>query len=118
MLRTAAAFVYKDEKKGGSLDAVAEDMERIYAEALAIDGSSAEARHEKQAEYLDREAAKILLPRFEGLRDYMQAAGYYTMMNKSWDNRIVEMQEVDPLKARPTRRIIPAELSNDVISAK
>lgn len=118
MLDTAASLIYLDEAKQTPLIDLAEEINRIKVEALEIVTSSPEGTEEARLQHLDREAAQTFSTHLKALRNYMQAVGYYKMMNKSWDNRIVEMQEVDPLKARPTRRVIPAELSNDVISEK
>ena len=83
MLETASLLVYR-APNNSSIDAIGQDMERIYAEALAIEGTSAEARHENQTEYLEREASRLFTRHMRILRDYMQAVGYYTMMNSSW----------------------------------
>ena len=115
MLDTAASLIYLDEDKRKPLDNLVETIEALKEEALKIRTSSEESTEASQRQYLNREAAKAFPTHLKELRNYMQGVGYYTMMNKSWNNRVIEMENTNTIIKPPERKKNPSELSSDVI---
>lgn len=117
MLRTAGALVYKSENCG-ALEDLKKIMETIEEHSKKINFSSPELTFSKRSSYANTEASKVFTVRLEALRDYMQTAGYYLMMNKSWDRKIVEMSTVKPIEIPPNKKTYSTELTSDVIKPR
>jgi len=115
MLDTAASLMYLDESKAKPLEELAQKITNILEETKKIKHSSQEVERDVQFEYLDREAAQCFNSHLKALRNYMQEAGYYVMMNKSWNSKITPTSTMQTQNQPPQTKIYRETLPSEII---
>jgi hypothetical protein len=106
--------VYDDGSDDPHLRCVDIALKKIEAGETSINVSEAQARSARFTEYRNREAATLFQDCLKEIRLYMQKAGYYLLMNKTWDNRITPTAtmktELAPPKSKIYKEKLPSEL--------
>jgi len=106
--------VYEDGTKDPYLDCIEGTLNKIEVGESSIAVAEAQARSARIMEYRNREAGVVFHECLRGLRNYMMKAGYYLMMNKSWDNRITPTAtmktQLEPPKKKLYTEKLPSEL--------
>jgi hypothetical protein len=114
VLQTLIPFLYNDGTRE-KLDAEIENsIKRIIDIEKRVSTTESQARAARIEELQNMEAKRDILNCFSLTTAYMQRVGYYLMMNKGWDNRIIPTStmkpQVEPPKTKTYLEKMPSEI--------
>ena len=115
LLRISGAMIYKKADNHEALDDLKTEMNRITVESRKINATSPETTRAQREDYVNMEAGRIFVDKMEDLRDYMQNVGYYTMMNKTWDNRITPTSTMKAQVEPPKTKTYSEKLASEIL---
>lgn len=106
--------LYDNGKDYADLNCVDEVLNKIKAKEAFITTSESQAREARITETRNLEASREFRGCLRKVRNYMQVTGYYLMMNKGWDNRIIPTAtmkpQVDPPRTKTYLEKMPSEI--------
>lgn len=106
--------LYDNGKDYEDLNCVDEILDRIKAKEAFIDISEFLARGARITELRNLEAEREFRGCLRKVRNYMQVTGYYLMMSKGWDNRIIPTAtmkpQIEPPKIKTYLEKMPSEI--------